>query len=142
MTDDNATKNSADEARRGEEALAAAKHLLSAGFYNDAVSRAYYAAFHFARALLVSRGIEAKTHRGVIQLFHLHFVRSGLVTDETAGNLSRLETYRELSDYTAFLHFTEAQTRDEINLSEAFINTCRRLLKQEQSEKTNVEPPK
>jgi len=134
MTNDNALINSADEARRGDEALAAARHLLSAGFYNDAVSRAYYAAFHWARALLVSRGIEAKTHRGVIQLFHLHFVQHGLITEEFAGHLSRLETYRELSDYTAFSHFSEAQARNEINLSETFINACRN---HKQSERTD-----
>ncbi|MDD5482778.1 MAG: HEPN domain-containing protein [Kiritimatiellae bacterium] len=135
MTKDNAVKNSDDEARRGDEALGAARHLLSSGFYNDAVSRAYYAAFHWARALLVSRGIEAKTHRGVIQLFHHNFVRAGTVTEETAGHLSRLETYRELSDYTAFSHFTEAQAREEISLSETFINACRQLLQYERSEK-------
>jgi len=127
MTDDNAAKNSADEVARGNEALAAARHLLAADFYNDAVSRAYYAAFHWARALLVSRGIEAKTHRGVIQLFHLHFVQEGLISEEAAGHLARLETYRELSDYNPFSHFNETQARDEVNVAEAFINACRGL---------------
>lgn len=50
MTEDNGRTNAQDEAQRGDEALAAARHLLTGRFCNDAVSRAYYAAFHWARA--------------------------------------------------------------------------------------------
>lgn len=128
MTKNNAAENSVNEARRGDEVLNAARHLLSYGFYNDAVSRAYYAAFHWARALLFTRGLEAKTHRGVIQLLHLHFIKDGPLSTQVAEHLSHLETYRELSDYTAVTQFTEAQTREELARAEAFIAACRSLL--------------
>jgi len=35
-----------------EEKLEAAEYLLEGGFYNDAVSRAYYSMFYSAKALL------------------------------------------------------------------------------------------
>lgn len=128
MTKNNARENSVNEARRGDEVLKAAQHLLSYGFYNDAVSRAYYAAFHWARALLFTRGLESKTHRGVIQLLNLHFVKDGPLSTQTAEHLSHLETYRELSDYTAIAQFTEAQTREELARAKAFIAACRSLI--------------
>jgi len=124
MTEDNARQNSISEAKRGDEVLTEARHLLAGGFYTGAVSRAYYAAYHWARALLFTRGLESKTHRGVIQLLNLHFVKDGPLAELTAAHLAHLETYRELSDYTAVTHFTETQAREEITHAVAFINAC------------------
>lgn len=128
MTEDNARQNAAMEMERAKEVLAEARYLVTGGFYNGAVTRAYYAAFHGARALLFTRGLESKTHRGVIQLFNLHFVKDGPLSTQVAEHLSRLETYRELSDYAAIAQFTEAQTREELARAEAFIAACRSLI--------------
>ena len=88
MTDSNMTENATAEARRGDEALEAAKHLLTAEFFNDAISRAYYAAYHWSRALLFLKGLEPKTHRGVIQMIGLHYVKDGPLSDEAAALLA------------------------------------------------------
>jgi len=128
LTGENARRNAKEEARRGDEALSAARHLLDGGFFNDAISRAYYAAYHWARALLVSRGLDPKTHRGVIQLLGLHFVESGELSDEAAGRLAHLETYRELSDYTSSANFSETRAREEIARAEQFIAACHPLV--------------
>ena len=57
MTNENRKKNIALEVAHGREALQAAEVLLAASLFRDAVSRAYYAAFHFACALLLTLGI-------------------------------------------------------------------------------------
>jgi uncharacterized protein (UPF0332 family) len=44
----------AAECTRGGEALESAEILLAAGKLADAVSRAYYAAFHFARTFVAA----------------------------------------------------------------------------------------
>lgn len=54
---------------RAEKALRSAKILEENGEPEDAVSRAYYAMFHASRAILFSKGMKAKTHRGTISLF-------------------------------------------------------------------------
>lgn len=54
--------------KRASATTRSAHALLSLGLPNDAVSRAYYAAFHDARALLVHDGVQPKTHRGVVAL--------------------------------------------------------------------------
>lgn len=128
MTKDNARQNAVQEIARANEVLAEAGHLLSGGFCNGAVTRAYFAAFHGARALLFTRGLESKTHRGVIQLLNLHFVKDGPLSTHVAENLSHLETYRELCDYTAITQFTETQAREEISRAKAFIAACQSLI--------------
>lgn len=48
------------------EKLHAAKYLLKGKYYNDAVSRAYYSMFYAAKALLSTRDIYPKGHKGVV----------------------------------------------------------------------------
>ncbi len=50
MTLENRTIHVAAERVRGDAALRAARELLALGLFSDAVSRAYYAALHFAVA--------------------------------------------------------------------------------------------
>ena len=125
MTEENGRVNAIEESRRGDECLAEARYLLKGGFWNAAVSRAYYAAFHWALALLMKKGLEPKTHRGVIQLLQLHYVESGILPPSAAEALSQLETYRELSDYNAKASFDEKRAAAEIKRAESFIAACR-----------------
>ena len=130
MTAANARANAQDELQHGDEALAAARCLVENGFLRDAVSRAYYAAYHWARAVLLLKGLEPKTHRGAIQLLSLHLVKEGLLTEDAAGLLAHLETYRELSDYSSSARFTDDDVRAEIARAERFIAACRPLVGQ------------
>ena len=128
MTGPNREANSQDEIERGNECLAAAEHLCAGGFANDAVSRAYYAAYHWARAVLLTKGLEPKTHRGLVQLLSLHFVKSALLSEEPASDLAHLETYREISDYHTRSELTVTQANEEISRAKRFIEACRPLL--------------
>ena len=128
MTEENGRTNAVEEANRGDECLKEARYLLEGGFCNAAVSRAYYAALHWALALLLLKGFEPKTHRGVIQLLHLHYVEYGTLPTEAAAALGQLETYRELSDYNVRADFDAARAAAEIRQAETFITACRPLL--------------
>lgn len=114
--------------KRGQEALASAVHLLQGEYFSDAISRAYYAAFHFARALLFLKGLEPKTHQGVIQLLSLHFVKPGMLQEKIADHLRRLETFRELSDYSAEAEFGRLEAEKRIRDAEEFIDACSKVL--------------
>ncbi len=62
---------------KSKEKLRVAKSLLAAKNYEDAVSRAYYSAFHAAQAILLTEGLKTSTHQGTVNLFGLHFVKTG-----------------------------------------------------------------
>lgn len=64
MTDANRHSNAHAELAIANDALLVARAALELGIVRDALSRAYYAVFHAARALLLLAGVEPKTHAG------------------------------------------------------------------------------
>jgi uncharacterized protein (UPF0332 family) len=63
--------------QRAEQSVQAARQLVSGEFYDFAASRAYYAAFYAATALLLRDGLEFSKHGGVIAAIHQRFVKTG-----------------------------------------------------------------
>lgn len=128
MTDANRRSNLADELARADAAFAAADALVQLGLYADAISRAYYAAFHMLRALAFARGIEARTHAGVIHIFNSEFVRSGVFPSSNNRLLSGLQRARELADYDAAIVFGEEDARAEVANARTFAAAARQWL--------------
>jgi len=62
---------------RAWQSLEAARQLASCGYPEFAVSRAYYAVFYLAKALLLQDGVEVNKHSAVIASFHQKFVKTG-----------------------------------------------------------------
>ncbi len=128
MTEDQKRDNIAAEVARGDGALKSAELLLGAGQLADAVSRAYYAAYHYARALLLTVGEEPRTHGGVERLLQRDFVRTGRLTPEVAATLSRLMTLRQNADYVVEYVFTVAMATDQVDTARGFLAAARALL--------------
>jgi uncharacterized protein (UPF0332 family) len=78
VTEDNRKENIRAELDRAAEAIAAATLLYENGYISDAVSRLYYFVLYNIRALLLSKGLEPRSHEGALRLLGLHFVREGL----------------------------------------------------------------
>jgi uncharacterized protein (UPF0332 family) len=130
VTEDNRLKNIAIETARGDDSLESARILLAAGKYADSVSRAYYGAFHYARALLLSDGEEAQTHGGLTRLLHRDFVRAGKLNADIARLFSRLQNFRQDADYSAEIVFTLNAAAEELAAAEQFIQAAREILAQ------------
>lgn len=62
--------------QRARESLTAAILLLREGLPNIAASRAYYAMFYIAEALLLQRGLVFSSHAAVIAAYGKEFARS------------------------------------------------------------------
>lgn len=131
MTDENRKRNVADELARAGQALQAARALVDLGLHADAISRAYYAAFHALCALLFSRGLEAKTHAGAIHLFNTEFVRPGVFASSHNRLLAGIQRSRELADYDAAVRFSRADAEGCLNDAEAFHSEAVALLRSE-----------
>ena len=130
MTRDNRRKNIAVEIERGDEALEEAELLLAATKLPGAISRAYYAAFHYARALLLTLGEEARSHGGLHRLLMRDLVRTGELDPEMGAILSQLQNFRLEADYGAEFVFTAAKTQEEVDNARRFISTARSWLAQ------------
>lgn len=125
MTDEHLRVHVAAELEQGATALRAAEALLALGLFSDAVSRAYYAAFHHAMALLLSSGVEPKSHAGVGSMLGLHFVRAGKLPPECTHELARLAQFRAEADYNRFFSFTAQSASQEVAVARSF---CQRAL--------------
>lgn len=108
MTSENRAENTRLELERAAEALAAARVLLGANLHRDAASRAYYAAFHGVRALLLTRGIQAKSHSGAMSLFNREFVRTGRLPPTWNARIGNLAQMRHTADYASGIELDES----------------------------------
>ena len=116
---------------RAHQELEAAKHNLLQGFYWVAVSRAYYAMFYAASALLASKGIYRRKHSGVISAFAEHFVKSGLIEPEYAKMLSGAFESRLDSDYDIWFNPSEVIAKSAVSRAMQFVSRIEKFLKEE-----------
>lgn len=128
MTGPNQEENSQGELRRAEQALAEATTLIQHGMGSGAVSRAYYVASHAVSAVLVRRGLQARTHRGVQSLFDQHLVAPGLLPREHLERLARLEQKRGVADYQADQEIPIDQARSLVADAAALLAAVKALL--------------
>jgi uncharacterized protein (UPF0332 family) len=117
VTDDGRKASAAEELGRAREELDAAEHLLRVGLARVALTRAYFAVFHAVRAALYVEGLEPRTHRGALQLFNKHLVKSGRF--EPAS--SRLQKFREEADYGEAFVIDAAGAREELDAARGFV---------------------
>jgi uncharacterized protein len=128
VTGKNRLDNARAEATLGDDALRAAEALLGLGLANDAVSRAYYAAFHYARALLLLEGLEPKTHRGVVSLLGSHFEVSGRLAAGRVSELAALQTFRSIADYDSRDRLSLARAEAQVATARGFVDAARAIL--------------
>ena len=128
MTPENQRRNAQAEIDRATACLSEARTLQAASLPYGAASRAYYAVFHAARALLFSLGMEVKTHAGVVSLIGEHFVRPGRLSAEQGRLISRMQRDREDADYASGAIFTLEEVARMIADAEAFLSDTRRII--------------
>jgi len=92
--------------------LRVAQKLLRDNEYEDAVSRAYYAMYHAAKAVLATMNVFPRTHEGVVSEFGKRFVLKETFPKELGKNLADAKAARETYEYgvTATTGKTEAET--------------------------------
>ena len=108
--------------------MGAARLCHGGGFYADAVSRAYYAVMHAAKAVLALHGIRPTSHSGVTNRFGLAVVRAGLVESYWGTEITRLGLYRADADYSVSRVFSEGDALNACERADAFLVRIRELL--------------
>ncbi len=119
-----------------EKALASAELLIGADDLNAAVNRCYYACHDAARGVLAVLGEtesgEIKTHSGLIRLFSLKVIKSGLMPPELAAVLGQEHDVRQLADYgSGVTNLSEA--RFALERARAFVAACRVVIDKPQT---------
>jgi len=86
---------------KARRSLAAARRLHGDRDFDFAVSRAYYAMFYAAEALLLHRNMSFSRHARVIAALHREYVASGELSRENHAALQRAFNDRNVADYDA-----------------------------------------
>lgn len=106
MNEENKRENLLEEVERAQESMDAAELLFTNGFTRDAVAKLYYSLLYSVRAMLLTKGLEPKSHEGALRLFSMHFVKKGVLEPRDSHVFSKLMKYRQEADYNPSYVFT------------------------------------
>lgn len=105
-----------------KDCLNEAKILMSAGEYKGTANRAYYAAFHALRAVLILDSFDSKKHSGIISKFRELYLKNGLFDKSMSDAISSLFRVRSSSDYDDFYVVSKQDAVEQICNAESIIN--------------------
>jgi uncharacterized protein (UPF0332 family) len=125
------------EWRRSLKAQGAADLLLEAGFYEDAVSRAYYAVLHAAKAALLARDIVTESHTSVRRLFGKELVQQGLLEKEWAMILAYEQDEQASADYDVELTFSQEVAGQRVKQAQRFLKRIFSFLQAQELDEIN-----
>ena len=114
---------------RGDGKLTSAQILLEKDRIDDSISRAYYAAFLAARALLHLLGISPKIHHGIVTMFGLKVVKEGLLPSTIGRALNELFEARQTSDYAVIVFYTKEDGMRFIEEAKEIINGIKNVIR-------------
>ncbi|MDE6560633.1 MAG: HEPN domain-containing protein [Muribaculaceae bacterium] len=111
---------------RARQTLKEAEDIGCLGYWNLAANRLYYA----SAALLIHSGIEASSHKGIVRMIGMIFVRQGILNPEDSQLIGRLFTMRQTGDYEDLFDWKESDVspmyhpvEDYIGWIESIIST-------------------
>lgn len=116
---------------RANRYLATAKLLVEKGDYESCVSRAYYAMFYCAEAVLLTKHLSLSSHRAVISAFGEHFIKTGVFSKELGRELNRAFDRRQIADYEFRLVTSKQKAQESVERCETFVCGVSEYLRQE-----------
>ncbi len=112
--------------KKAEEAYDEALFLIPKESWNTIINRLYYSCFYVVTALLLKNNINASTHRGALNQFGLHFIKTKKINTEYGLLYSRLSDYRQKGDYGDMFDFTEKEVLPLIVKVRKFIDEIKK----------------
>lgn len=110
------------------ESVSAARLLLDQGYHRFSASRAYYAMFYAAEALLSSRGESYSRHAGVIAAFGREFAKTGEMDPKYHRWLIDAQDLRTTSDYAFLGEPSPAQVEEVLGRAREFVQATENIL--------------
>jgi len=108
--------------------LRVAEKLFRDGDYEDAVSRAYYAMYHAARAALSTLNVFPKTHEGVVTEFGRRLVLADIFPKELGRNLADAKAARETYEYSVTAIVGKSEAGAILSNAQLFVDAIKKHL--------------
>ena len=108
--------------------LREAKTMMDNEFWNASVNRIYYSCYYVVSAALLSNNIITSSHKGIRQMFGLHFVHKWLVSKDDGRFFADLYDRRQTGDYDDFISYDRAAVLTLYQQAEGFISRVSGLI--------------
>jgi len=109
--------------------LHVAQKLFHDKEYEDAVSRAYYAMYHAAKAALATVNAFPKTHEGVVTEFGKKLILTGTLPKQLGKNLADTKAARETYEYTITTTTDKTEAETILHNAKTFVKAIEKYLK-------------
>ncbi len=116
--------------QKAAESIRAAHLLSDNGFVDIASSRAYYAMFYAASAMLWNENLRFRKHSGVHAAFGNRIAKPGVLPAELHGWLLDAAKARIVSDYRSEVGISPEQATTHIDRAERFLREVEAALRQ------------
>ncbi|GFP33260.1 uncharacterized protein HKBW3S42_01594 [Candidatus Hakubella thermalkaliphila] len=113
---------------KARENLASAELQLNEGFYDSAVSRAYYAMFYMAEAILLTKELTFSKHSAVIAAFGHHFAKANVLPKELHQHLREAFAERQKGEYEFLIKIDQAEATDILEKAKKFFEKTEEYL--------------
>lgn len=115
--------------QKAERSNEAASKMFCDGYYDFAVSRAYYSMFYAAEALLLAKNLAFSKHSAVVSAFGQHFVKTSEFSEEMHANFRRAFDKRAKGDYS-LEKVDKEESAEIINQAKDFVAKIKDYLKE------------
>lgn len=101
---------------------------MRSGYASDAVSRAYYAIMHAARAALFVHDVGTTSHTATRRMFATRLVEPGEIEPRWADELAEGLDERLAADYDIYVRYTSDSVHQECSRARDFCERIRKYL--------------
>lgn len=128
LTDDERNALVSYRIQKAFDTLREAEGISALGFWNAVANRLYYACYYATSALLIKNSFHAQTHRGIITLLGLHFIKTKTMPEDMGKLYSKLFELRQTGDYDDLFELTEIDVFPLIKPAKDYILTINQML--------------
>jgi len=115
---------------KAENALEEIRKMIPLGLWTTIANRMYYALYYAVSALLIKDGHSPSSHKGVMSLYNLYYVKTGILSIEDGRLFGNVFSFRQGSDYDDFIDATEEEVNDYFPQVVALVEKIIALIKE------------
>ncbi|MDB5284225.1 MAG: hypothetical protein JWO06_3300 [Bacteroidota bacterium] len=113
---------------KSSECLRESEVLFGAQLYSGSINRAYYSIFNAVQAVLQFKDIMTKTHQGAHAQFQLHFIKTGVFSEDIKKIPQQVEQLRIKGDYEPDQHLYKEDAQLALQLAHQFYEVIKKHL--------------
>ncbi len=114
--------------KKAVQSLEAAELPAGQGYLDFAASRAYYAMFYAAEALLLEHGWQFSSHKAVVSAFGKEFAKTGAMDQTLHAAFIQAQRLRHAGDYDAGTVVDDTHARQALVDARRFIEAAKAKL--------------